>query len=239
MTIEELNNFAGRKKNENFISNNFNFGNSKKSHKHHHDDYNHHSSHKQSFLKRNENHDKNTLDMPKEFKKWKKYMNEPRNQGACGSCYAVATVGMVESRLNILYEGQFNDRLSVQHILSCSVYNQGCDGGYSYLALKFGNEVELVPESCFPYKKITGSCNDRCDLQSLNKVYRVRKYRYLGGSYGKCNEYEIMKDVLENGPVVVSFEPDYFFMHYKSGIYISMTNTWLTKKREKTSMDKS
>ena len=42
--------------------------------------------------------------------------------------------------------------LSLQHVLDCSVYNQGCDGGYAYLALKFGNEMEIYPESCMPYK---------------------------------------------------------------------------------------
>jgi len=238
MTIEELNKFAGRKKNDNFFSNNFNFKKSiksKKNKKHYYEFNNYHISHKKTFLKRNEFHDKdsNYDDMPKEHRGWMKYMFEARNQGSCGSCYAVATIGMLESRLNILYEGQFNDRLSVQHILSCSVYNQGCDGGYSYLALKFGNEVELVPESCFPYKRVTGNCNDRCSVDNLNKVYKVKNYRYLGGSYGKCTEYEIMKDVLKNGPVVVSFEPDYLFMHYKSGIYMSQTTTWLTKGDQK------
>jgi hypothetical protein len=48
---------------------------------------------------------------------------------------------MLESRLSRNFN--IKERLSVQHILSCSVYNQGCDGGYSYLSLKFGNEVEL------------------------------------------------------------------------------------------------
>jgi cathepsin C len=59
---------------------------------------------------------------------------------------------MLEARLQKQYKGEFTDRLSVQHILSCSIYNQGCDGGYAYLALKFGNEMEIYPESCMPYK---------------------------------------------------------------------------------------
>jgi len=58
---------------------------------------------------------------------------------------------MLEARLRIQSPGQPIEKLSVQHILSCSVYNQGCDGGYAYLALKFGSEVEIFPENCMPY----------------------------------------------------------------------------------------
>ena len=90
--------------------------------------------------------------MPKEHNEWMKYMPTARNQGSCGSCYAVATVGMLEARLQIIHGGQFKDKLSIQHILSCSVYNQGCDGGYAYLALKFGNEVGILSESCMQYR---------------------------------------------------------------------------------------
>lgn len=38
-----------------------------------------------------------------------------------------------------------------------------------------------------------------------------------------------MKELYENGPLVVSFEPDYNFMMYKSGIYHSIDEkTWMT-----------
>ena len=39
-----------------------------------------------------------------------------------------------------------------------------------------------------------------------------------------------MKEILEKGPVVVSFEPDYTFMLYKKGIYKSMRKTWIDLK---------
>jgi cathepsin C len=39
-----------------------------------------------------------------------------------------------------------------------------------------------------------------------------------------------MEEVYKNGPVVVSFEPDYNFMMYKSGIYHSIdSKTWINK----------
>ena len=41
------------------------------------------------------------------------------------------------------------------------------------------------------------------------------------------NEYDMMKEIKENGPIVVSFEPDDAFTNYKSGIYMdSKLNNW-------------
>jgi cathepsin C len=53
-------------------------------------------------------------------------------------------------------------------------------------------------------------------------------YKYLGGSYGKCNEQLMMEELYKRGPFVVSFEPDYSFMMYNSGIYNPIEDkTWL------------
>jgi hypothetical protein len=38
----------------------------------------------------------------------------------------------------------------------------------------------------------------------------------IGGSYGHCNQRDMMIE-LKNGPIVVSFEPDYAFMMYSKG----------------------
>jgi cathepsin C len=57
----------------------------------------------------------------------------------------------------------------------------------------------------------------------------VTDYYFLGGSYGKCNEYHIMKELYERGPVVISFEPDYTFMMYKGGVYNSVKKSWIDK----------
>jgi len=171
-----------------------------------------------------------------------KYMNPARNQDDCGSCYAIAALSGLEARLKL--KNNMNETLSVTHVLACSVYNQGCDGGYAYLAFKFGHEVELVPESCMPYKAVTGKCSERCDISKLNYTYKVHNYKYIGGSYGKCNERLIMKELYENGPFPLSFEPLYPFMMYKSGIFRSLKGeSWMkqgiTKKPEWQKVDHS
>jgi len=53
----------------------------------------------------------------------------------------------------------------------------------------------------------------------LETAYSVKNYNYLGGAYGKASEREIMAEIKNNGPVVMSFEPNHDFMYYRSGIY--------------------
>ena len=115
--------------------------------------------------------------------------------------------------------------LSLKHVLNCSIYNQGCDGGYAYLVLKFFNEFELLHKNC--YDENSESCEKKCKDDKLNKLkFTTKKYKYVGGSYGKCSEKFIMEELAKNGPLVISFEPDYSFMFYKKGVYVSPNNNW-------------
>jgi len=80
---------------------------------------------------------------------------------------------------------------------------------------------------------------DTCDIESLPYVYKANNYHYIGGSYGQCSEKKLMTELSENGPIVVSFEPDYNFMMYKSGIYHSIDEkTWISKRLPKPEWEK-
>lgn len=225
MSLKELNKFAGRKKHhfhkhggeKKYIGKNFHF----------HSWVKHPTSEKQKKLNNIKSQKEDNYGLPENFLEWVHYMPEPRNQGHCGSCYAVATLNMLESRLKI--KNKIEEKLSLEHVLNCSVYNQGCDGGYSYLVLKFGHELEMIPEKCENFNHGTYSCNKKCPSYELQKrTYKVENFHYIGGSYGKCSEELIMKEVMANGPVVVSFEPDFNFMYYKKGIYMSLSeNNWM------------
>lgn len=197
------------------------------------------------------------IEIPEEFLEYKKLMSPARSQvnkkfiillflfnfysnllqGNCGSCYAASTLSMLEARIRKAYPelvkkyfGDPNDlKLSLKHVLECSVYNQGCDGGYSYLVLKFYKEFEVVLKNCYAQ-----DCNKNCNDSKLNDLsFTISKFGYVGGSYGRCNEKQIMKEVYLNGPLVLSLEPDYSFMFYKSGVYQSPISSWVTKKTKK------
>jgi cathepsin C len=79
----------------------------------------------------------------------------------------------------------------------------------------------LVPESCNKYQGYTtGNCA-KCDVDSLEKVYKVKDFYFVGGAYGKSSERNMMEEIMNNGPIVASFEPAYDFMFYNGGVYHS------------------
>jgi C1A family cysteine protease len=219
LNLKELNKFAGRSKTSKSHmhgrdKSKFDFKNNKKQFSYH------------KFLSSNR--------FPKIFNKWVSYMNSPRNQGHCGSCYAVSTINMLEARMRIKYG--IKERFSLDHVLNCSVYNQGCSGGYSYLVLKFGSELEMIPERC----SSTKTCSNTCNETNIEKrIFKVENYKYLGGSYGQCSEELLMEELMANGPIVVSFEPDYHFMLYKTGIYKSLNeDNWVWHNLQKPEWEK-
>mmetsp|Transcript_28513 Transcript_28513/g.25386 ORF Transcript_28513/g.25386 Transcript_28513/m.25386 type:complete len:167 (-) Transcript_28513:260-760(-) len=88
--------------------------------------------------------------------------------------------------------------------------------------------MELVPESCNSYHESNGECST-CDTTTLPELYKVKDYSFVGGTYGKSNEKNIMEEIHKNGPVVVSFEPGYDFMSYNGGVYSSSEADWVAK----------
>lgn len=112
-------------------------------------------------------------DLPKEFD-WESSLGGLKNQLRCGSCYAVATMQMLEARLKIKYNETVT--LSPQHAIDCSYYTQGCGGGFPYLIELFASQYELVPESCSPYQAVNGQCSS-CNVSSLDKVYKTTSFK--------------------------------------------------------------
>jgi len=142
-------------------------------------------------------------------------------QGDCGSCYTISTVHMLTARHRISKGDNQLAPFSVSFPLYCSEFNQGCDGGYGFLQSKWSEDVGLVPESCSPFSEGGGSCKamPECDLGSTR--FRAHKHHYVGGYYGGSDEANIKRELVANGPVVMSFEPKEDFMYYKNGIYKS------------------
>eukprot|EP00299_Pterocystis_sp_00344_P014617 c7250_g1_i1.p1 GENE.c7250_g1_i1~~c7250_g1_i1.p1 ORF type:complete len:697 (+),score=151.41 c7250_g1_i1:54-2093(+) len=139
-------------------------------------------------------------------------------QGFCGSCYSMATVQMLETRIRIQTNNTHRPILSSQDAVSCSRYNQGCDGGYPFLVSKYSQDFGIVPEQCFPYSPGT-DCARKCS----NPKFRVftSDYYYVGGFYGGCSEAAMVQELYENGPFVVSFNAGSDFMFYSGGVYTS------------------
>eukprot|EP00742_Colponemidia_sp_Colp-10_P000741 GILJ01000804.1.p1 GENE.GILJ01000804.1~~GILJ01000804.1.p1 ORF type:complete len:559 (+),score=64.67 GILJ01000804.1:63-1679(+) len=146
------------------------------------------------------------------------YDSPVRSQGECGSCYAIAAASVMESRIRIKSNNSYQPMLSAQGVLSCSRYNQGCNGGYPFLVGKHAKEFGFVEESCFPYHERDTDCSAGC--MNPPRVWKAGRYQYVGkGYYGGCSENEMMKEIYTNGPVVVALDAQSDLYYYSHGIF--------------------
>jgi len=162
----------------------------------------------------------------------KNFVTPVRNQESCGSCYSIAAAAVAESRLLIkdqtLNVNSF--KLSPQSVVSCSHYNQGCDGGYPFLVGKHGHDFGLVEESCMPYTGTDSSCSAECGTDNR---YFIQDYGYVGGYYGGCSEQAMMEEIQANGPIVVAFNAPGSLFYYNGGIF--SCNNIVTESEEQAS----
>ncbi|KAF0293795.1 Dipeptidyl peptidase 1 [Amphibalanus amphitrite] len=151
------------------------------------------------------------------------YVSPVRNQGACGSCYAFASMGALEARVRILTNNTRRSVFSPQDIVSCSEFSQGCSGGFPYLiAGKYGMDYGVVVEACNPYM---GKDTENCTTDETCRRVYTYQYKYVGGFFGGCSELEMMRALVKKGPLPVGFEVYPDFQSYKGGIYRHVTET--------------
>lgn len=111
------------------------------------------------------------------------------DQNICGSCYAFATVGVMEG---VLLSKNISTRLSVQQIVDCNQSNEGCGGGEPILSLKYAKINGLASASQYPYTSKEGKCKSYPKLSEIRSVGRVA----LNG-----NENRLKVFVANYGPV--------------------------------------
>ncbi len=88
---------------------------------------------------------------------------------------------MLEARMKIKYG--YSERFSLKHVLNCSIANQGCDGGYSYLVSKFGSDTELIPKSCEQVRNYYFVSLKLLPIHKLINIYiQFLYYKYLSTS---------------------------------------------------------
>jgi len=158
---------------------------------------------------------------------WKDYNGEDwttpaKNQGYCGSCWAFAALGVLESMINIR-EGyaDLDPDLSEQYILSCLPSAGSCRGGsitgsfyYMMDTSASGNfHNGIIPESCFPYMGIDangcdyGDCNNdpvECSDKSedwLDYLIPVNDFEYWDSDGSSQDILRIKTQIMQDGPV--------------------------------------
>jgi hypothetical protein len=131
-------------------------------------------------------------------------------QGDCGSCYAVAAVYALQSRANLLLAKEGINapiELSIQSVVSCSWYNQGCDGGLELLVHRHAKEAGVPQASCMEYTSGGSGVVPRCDSSCYSdesELVFAKDYGYMGGFNGQCSETRLLRNLYEYGPVTVA-----------------------------------
>ncbi|KAL4491489.1 hypothetical protein ABPG72_008145 [Tetrahymena utriculariae] len=167
-------------------------------------------------------------DLPKNFS-WEEYIDNPIEQNDCGSCYIISTVQMLNARLKIKYGKDFSKKISMQHLLDCSFYSQGCDGGYPFELGRFGKDYFMLPDNQTKFQNQVKECQVNY-LEQVEEYFKVIDYGFVGQQYGKGNEREMMLEIMKNGPIVANFKTSADFVYYKSGVYHSVEAAdWILK----------
>ena len=134
-----------------------------------------------------------------------------KNQGNCGSCVAFATIGALESVVQINVGIPFNCDLSEAHLFFCG--GGTCDGGWSFSkAFPYVKTNGVPDELCFPYHPNDMPCSKSCS----NWKQRAVKVSYIGAVSGIES---IQKALLKYGPLITGMAVYEDFYHYRGGIY--------------------
>ncbi|VDP28867.1 unnamed protein product [Soboliphyme baturini] len=155
-----------------------------------------------------------------------------RDQGQCGSCWAVSTASIMSDRLCIITNGVYQPYVSDQYVTTCCTdCGNACQGGTPFKALQYWQQG--VPNGgpygstcgCQPYTigndPSQSSCSQNCISQYPLTMDQTMS---TGGTAYKLKHVQhAMQDLMLNGPFVTRFHVYSDFFYYKSGVY---THVW-------------
>lgn len=120
-----------------------------------------------------------------------------KNQGNCGSCWAFAIAGALESAEVVQGKRELLN-LSEQHMVSCDKQSFGCSGGFMSSA-DFVVREGLTNEVSFPYVGYNARCKTKLDIKA-----KASKYYLLGSATTKPKVDEIKTALIKYGPLFVT-----------------------------------
>lgn len=138
-------------------------------------------------------------------------VSKVKDQGSCGSCWAFATTGALESALA---RENKDTLLSEQNLVDCSrrYGNYGCNGGLMDAALRYVRDHGIMSSADYPYTGKDGSCR----FSGSKSVTSVRGSLILP----RGNEALLRIALALTGPIPVAIDASVRSFHsYTSGVY--------------------
>ena len=145
------------------------------------------------------------------------WTTKAKNQGGCGSCWAFAALGILESKINIKENNpDLDPDLSEQYILSCLSNAGSCRGGNPSTALQLimdasliGNGCNGVPfESCMPYVADDMlPCEEKSE-DWIEKLVPITSYDTWTSDGSENDRQRIKSQIQEDGPVITGIFAD-------------------------------
>jgi len=154
-----------------------------------------------------------------EKKDWSAFDSPVKDQGRCGSCWAFASVGLLENVAN--QAGLMtNVDLSEQSLVSCAYPTSeryGCDGGWYFEAFNYVKNHNIPSESCFPYEFQNGQCDARCGMPDYEIT--LNNFTPPQGLWRYDFNVDDIKGALQDGPLCIAMAVPKNFFKYSGGIY--------------------
>ena len=119
-----------------------------------------------------------------------------KDQGACGACYAFASLANIESKMLIDGEGLYD--FSENNVKECNWYQTGCGGGNYDMMADFLAKSGTVLEACDPYVAGDDACTTGCAYQKT-----LLDWRIISTSSVPTTEV-LQQYIYDNGPVYVA-----------------------------------
>lgn len=152
---------------------------------------------------------------------WRKLESSQRvrNQGSCGSCWAISTVGAMEMHLELT--GKKNPRLSFSELLNCVPNPKqcggsgGCSGATAELAFEYIQKHGLSTEDSYSHASQQG---DSCSSKNGSSAVYAMSQSFVQLPMNRLRP--LLHAVATKGPVVVSVDASAWGT-YGSGIFDS------------------
>ena len=134
-----------------------------------------------------------------------------RDQGDCGCCWAVSTMGNIEGQLKLKYNIEYS--ASIQQLIDCDTdFDLGCNGGFMVDALNYlikkSNGVDL--EKDYPYIEKQSVCK----TQQFKPAVKVKDLKF----FNNVDEVKLLELLNLYGPLSITVNAN-VWKYYIDGIY--------------------